>query len=314
MLDETVKANANCRTITKENGGPSSARNRGMDEASGDWLTFVDADDRLMPGAIEMMTATATAHAEADVIIFGIVYGGKDIRSGDVKPHAFTGDAVAALTADTISGDNVLNRYGVSLVSPVAKFFRRTTIVKHRLRFNESIHVAEDLLFCVHTYDVSRCVVTDPRPVYDYIYNSESITNTPSPRFRITAREAAIELEHFVNKRHRGDVMFRRALSRRVFAATEKYVSARVAQYMQNRDSMQACHRDIAQWLREPIVRNAMSQVSYADLPSMGYAGLHNRVKLFLIRQRLIALYILLLGMNGKRCKNSNVTATNKTR
>lgn len=41
------------RIIKKENGGPSSARNRGVQESKGEWIVFLDADDMLLPYALE---------------------------------------------------------------------------------------------------------------------------------------------------------------------------------------------------------------------------------------------------------------------
>ncbi|MDE5647380.1 MAG: glycosyltransferase family 2 protein, partial [Muribaculaceae bacterium] len=40
------------KVISQQNRGQSTARNRGIDFATGDYLMFVDTDDRLLPGAI----------------------------------------------------------------------------------------------------------------------------------------------------------------------------------------------------------------------------------------------------------------------
>ena len=40
------------KIVQKENGGPSSARNRGVVEAKGEWIVFLDADDQLLPSAL----------------------------------------------------------------------------------------------------------------------------------------------------------------------------------------------------------------------------------------------------------------------
>ena len=45
------------RLIRKENGGVSSARNVGLDLATGDWLAFLDADDYWLPGYIDAIQA-----------------------------------------------------------------------------------------------------------------------------------------------------------------------------------------------------------------------------------------------------------------
>lgn len=45
IIEDYAKADARVRVFHKENGGVSSARNLGLDNAQGEYLTFVDADD-----------------------------------------------------------------------------------------------------------------------------------------------------------------------------------------------------------------------------------------------------------------------------
>jgi glycosyltransferase involved in cell wall biosynthesis len=45
------------RAIRKANGGPASARNTGVREATGDWIAFLDADDAWIPGKLERQLA-----------------------------------------------------------------------------------------------------------------------------------------------------------------------------------------------------------------------------------------------------------------
>lgn len=56
------------RVFHKKNGGLSDARNRGLMEAHGEFLAFVDSDDLLAPKAIEMLEALCeTSNAEAAI-------------------------------------------------------------------------------------------------------------------------------------------------------------------------------------------------------------------------------------------------------
>lgn len=59
------------RAIYKDNGGPSTVRNRGIREAQGDYLVFLDADDELMPGALAAFSAHISAHPETRMVIGG---------------------------------------------------------------------------------------------------------------------------------------------------------------------------------------------------------------------------------------------------
>jgi len=47
----------NLKIISKENGGVASARNRGIEEAKGEWLAFVDQDDIWYPQKLEQQVA-----------------------------------------------------------------------------------------------------------------------------------------------------------------------------------------------------------------------------------------------------------------
>src|SRR5947209_17616672 len=52
------------RHIYQENAGPSAARNTGLKETSGEYLVFLDADDRLLPEALEIGVDCLRQHPE----------------------------------------------------------------------------------------------------------------------------------------------------------------------------------------------------------------------------------------------------------
>ena len=59
------------RYIYKENGGVSSSRNRGLDEAKGEYVTFVDSDDYIEPDMYEVLFRNLE-QACADIAICGV--------------------------------------------------------------------------------------------------------------------------------------------------------------------------------------------------------------------------------------------------
>ena len=46
------------RLIKQANGGPSKARNTGVKYAKGDWIVMLDADDELLPNALNTFLIT----------------------------------------------------------------------------------------------------------------------------------------------------------------------------------------------------------------------------------------------------------------
>ena len=57
------------KIIQKQNGGPSSARNKAIKEAMGEWVLLLDADDMLMPYALERFCREIQLHPDANYIV-----------------------------------------------------------------------------------------------------------------------------------------------------------------------------------------------------------------------------------------------------
>ena len=55
IADGLAQKDTRVRVVHQPNGGVSVARNRGLDEARGDWIVWLDADDAYVPGCMEIM-------------------------------------------------------------------------------------------------------------------------------------------------------------------------------------------------------------------------------------------------------------------
>lgn len=137
ICDEYALKDPRIRVFHKENGGVSSARNLGLDNARGEWITFVDADDYLFKDAFENLLKDP----QADLIVGGFshigVFSGRERRFSPIN-------RIIDIKVDVEFLTNMINFY---LTTPWCKFFRNDIICAKKLKFNKYLLYGEDTDF-----------------------------------------------------------------------------------------------------------------------------------------------------------------------
>ena len=156
---------SNIRCLEKENGGVSTARNAGLDTATGEFVLFVDSDDYAAPhffSTIDSVRATDSA----DLIQFSSRFDdGKKLAGKSYSPKNVSGRAaLMPLISDAICRK--------TLNSPWAKLYKREIIETHSIRFPVGASVAEDRVFnIVYSFYIQSYLVSDQ---ITYIVNTEN--------------------------------------------------------------------------------------------------------------------------------------------
>lgn len=165
------------RYIAKENGGVSSARNHGLDHASGDYILFVDSDDYVTPDFFATVDAVL-AEYDYDLIQFSNFFTDGTNQTERIR------EPFQATTREMLFPKLIETLYRKKSNQPWAKAYCRSLIEKHKIRFPETIEVGEDRAFFIH---------------FSLYMNSFCISNRP-------IYAVSTENEHSLSRKHRDDL------------------------------------------------------------------------------------------------------------
>lgn len=183
ICDRFAESDNRVKVFHKTNGGVSSARNLGLDNAKGEWITFADSDDWIVPGALDI----DCSKIEEDLIIFPFYV------ISDGTQH------LSPMNSCILKGRDQLipfyNSYLSSsiLKTPWSKLFKKSKL--KYLRFNESIRLGEDTLFMLdYLKNIHSCRILD-KPLYAYNEPDEPI----SSKYRLSVEESAYTMMSLFN-------------------------------------------------------------------------------------------------------------------
>ena len=182
--DETSKilykisaSDSRIKIINKKNEGVSIARNVGIDNANGEFITFVDADDWLEKNAIEKYMEVMKENQNIEVI------RGRYYINDNEQERI---ENLYNLSNKLFYKEQIKNEVEMHFLSrnePISNLvmllFIRTEILKDKIYFNKELYMMEDLVFYFELFQNINNIYFLNIPVYHYFQNKNSATKEP---------------------------------------------------------------------------------------------------------------------------------------
>lgn len=165
IIEELNKENK-YHYIKQRNSGVSSARNRGIKEAKGDYLWFIDGDDFLEKNSLDRIIKELELNPQIELLYFGINH--LDKKYNLVKQYFPS-------KGDYFREENIFN-------SPCNKIYNNKFIKKNNLFFNEECCMGEDMSFNFKVFSYIKRVKLLEEGLYNYYHSGKGVTNNLSKR------------------------------------------------------------------------------------------------------------------------------------
>ena len=178
VCEAYVKKDKRFRCLSQSNKGVSAARNLGIIESEGEFLTFVDCDDWIEPVMLSRMKDLINTY-NVDIVYQNFYYEYGDLQHiGALYPSPLRKKDISsyplAILLPEASNyyDNVIHDHDI-LGAACGKLIRKS-LLDDSIWFNENLKVAEDCLFYLECFVRSRDIYIDATPVYHYVIDQNS--------------------------------------------------------------------------------------------------------------------------------------------
>ncbi len=167
ICDEYAAADTRFRVFHKQNGGVSSARNVGLENVRGEWVTFVDADDYITEHLIENLHNGTLGNV--DLIISWTIR----LISGKEEKEFYPARTITSEDISPLFADYDMHWH----TSTWGKLFKTDIIKTENLSYDAKMSMGEDMIFLYQYILYSKTInVLSSADYYYYIDNYNSLT------------------------------------------------------------------------------------------------------------------------------------------
>ena len=250
VIEDYTKKDSRIRGIHKENGGVTSSRLRGVQEATGEWIGFVDGDDVLEPWMYERLIANAVQyHADISHCGYQMV-----LPSGRVRLYHDTKEIIVQdhqrgivdlLTCQKVEPGIWNKLYRADLVKSVMASVGMNTEIKN----------TEDLLMNFYLFRASQRSVFEDVCPYHYIVRQGSAANSAVNEHQLLdpLRVRKILLAETANNSEQHSIVANQLIRDLVTLTTMDASRARTLIKPIRKETRKQLRQMLPQVLREPI-------------------------------------------------------------
>ena len=177
ICDEYVTKDERFKFYRRNHAGVSATRNYGIEQAQGEYITFVDSDDWIDPDSCSNSYKYAK-ETESDIVLWEAAQN----NNGNIKCAYFSNSPINKLSVEQVEAiiSNIiyttsLHYNSASLVS--CKLFKKDLIIQNNIRYPEKLTLSEDRVFNISAYRNAKKISYLNSVMYFYRIHNQSASH-----------------------------------------------------------------------------------------------------------------------------------------
>ncbi len=169
ICEEYVTNHPNIKCIHIKNSGPSTAKNVGYDEATGNYVAFIDSDDEIKPEMFSTMLRSGYKN-NADIVCCNYIQVDEE---GNFSHTEYTDQEYVLTQEEALKAILIKDKIYSQCWT---KIYKRETMDLHNVRNIEGLKTEEDFIYNIQAFTCSKTVCIVDKPFYIYTHRSKSLS------------------------------------------------------------------------------------------------------------------------------------------
>lgn len=167
ICNQYTEIDARFRLLKCDHAGVSTARNHGIKNAKGKYITFVDSDDWVDAEMCKSTTFFAE-HAKCDVLIFALNEHLPSKATRIIRPFPHNMEEIEPQNISTIIRNtiHIFNYNLIPTINTVCKIYNRLFLLQNDIKYFDNLPIGEDRVFNYQVYTKAKKIAYQGQPFY----------------------------------------------------------------------------------------------------------------------------------------------------